>query len=191
MPRLDPQGPNAKDPNARRDPNTISLEAAETHPVAFDFAIELPAESLDREPLVGLSPVRFSGEVSPIEAGFSLAGHLAYGGRLECSRCLEAYPFETEEDFSLVLYPHERGQSPERELGRDELDVLFYDEPDVAAAPIVEERIQMAVPMKPLCREDCRGLCATCGADLNQGDCQCSGEAIDPRWEALQKLKKV
>lgn len=180
-----------KESSSRKDPNTLSLEAAATHPVAFDFELEFPLASLDREPLVELSPARFSGEVSPIEGGFSLDGRLDYEGRLECSRCLVPYPFRSEEAFSLVLYPHVRGEKAERELGRDELDVFFYDEPDVPVAPIVEERIQMAVPMKPLCREDCLGLCPTCGADLNQGDCACGAKTIDPRWEALQKLKKV
>jgi len=174
-----------------KDPHTISLEAAETSPVAFDFELEIPLESLDREPLVELSPVRFTGEVGPIEGGYSLNGRLAYSGRLECSRCLASYPFSTDDEFSLLLYPHRKGDEPERELGRDELDVSFYDDPDVPVRPIVEERIQMAVPMKPLCEEDCKGLCPTCGADRNRGDCTCRNEATDPRWEALSKLKKV
>ena len=174
-----------------KDPDTISLEAAKTTPVSFDVELAFPLEALDREPFVELSPVRFSGDVTPIEGGYSLDGRLSYQGALECSRCLVPYPFSTDERFSLVLYPHEKGASPERELGRDELDVSFYDDPDVPVRPIVEERIQMAVPMKPLCREDCRGLCPTCGADRNRGDCGCQTETKDLRWEALSKLKKV
>jgi uncharacterized protein len=49
----------------------------------------------------------------------------------------------------------------------------------------------MAVPMKPLCREDCRGLCPTCGEDLNVTACGCAAEAADPRWEALRLLRNV
>lgn len=174
-----------------KDPNTISLEAAETSPVSFDFELRIPLSELDREPLVEITPVRFSGEVAPIESGFTLDGRLAYGGKLECSRCLADYPFETDEAFTLVLYPRRPADASERELGRDELDVFFYDDPEIPVSPIVEERIQMAVPMKPLCREDCRGLCPTCGADRNHGDCDCRSDTIDPRWEALEKLKKV
>jgi uncharacterized protein len=174
-----------------KTPMTISLEAASAEPLTFDFELRLPLETLDREPLVEITPVRFAGQVAPIEAGYSLIGDLAWGGKLECSRCLAPYDFTSDEGFSLVLYPHKAGAPAEQELGRDELDVYFYDQPEVPVVPIVEERIQMAVPMKPLCREDCRGLCAQCGADLNQGDCGCRTETIDPRWEALQKLKKV
>ena len=87
-----------------KDPNTISLEAARSEPLAFEFQLRFPLEALDREPLVEISPVRFAGEVSPIESGFALHGDLSWGGRLECSRCLASYPFRSDEEFSLVLY---------------------------------------------------------------------------------------
>ena len=179
-----------------KDPNTISLEAAAEEPLAFEFELAVPAESLDREPLLELSPVAFTGEVAPIESGFALTGDLSWAGKLECSRCLAAYPFESAENFSLVLYKRKTGEPADLQLDKEDLDVYFYEEPELSVSPIVEERIQMAVPMKPLCREDCRGLCPTCGKDLNQGPCECRDEAIDPRWEALSqlrtaKLKKV
>jgi uncharacterized protein len=88
-----------------------------------------------------------------------------------------------------VLYPR-RPAGEEQELERKDLDVLFYDEPVVRLAPIAEERVQMALPMKPLCRPDCRGLCPGCGKDLNLGPCACAREGIDPRWEALRDLRE-
>ena len=48
----------------------------------------------------------------------------------------------------------------------------------------------MALPMKPLCKPDCKGLCPSCGKDLNLGACGCTHETIDPRWEALKALKE-
>ena len=174
-----------------KDANTISLEAAQAEPLEFEFQLTFPVEALDREPLVEISPVHFAGQVSPIESGFALQADLGWGGMLECSRCLVAYPFRADEEFSMVLYPRRAATQAERELEREELDVYFFENPDIPVAPIVEERIQMAVPMKPLCREDCRGLCANCGEDLNQATCDCNEKKIDPRWEALRKLKKV
>ena len=167
-------------------PDTISLENIVDEPVRFDFELPIPVESLDREPLVVLSPVRFTGEVSKIEGGFSLDGDISYRGQLECSRCLNPYPFEEKEHFSLTLYPRVAPAPGERALEKSDLDAYFYDAPNVPVAPIVEERIQLAVPMKPLCRPDCRGLCAQCGADLNPGPCACEPETSDPRWEALK-----
>jgi DUF177 domain-containing protein len=133
-------------------PDTISLESIVDEPVRFAFELPLPAESLDREPLVALSPVRFTGEVSKIEGGYSLDGDISYRGELECSRCLNPYPFEEKEHFSLTLYPRTAAVPGERALEKSDLDAYFYEDSSVAVAPIVEERIQLAVPMKPLCR---------------------------------------
>ena len=139
---------------------------------------------------LAISPVEISGEVLRIEGGYALSARLVYEGELECSRCLAAYPFREDETFSLVLYPRRPAAQGEVELGKDDLDAMSYDDPVVPLAPIAEERVQMALPMKPLCRPDCKGLCVTCGKDLNQGPCGCAHEAADPRWEALRALKE-
>ncbi len=170
--------------------NTISLETISDEPVGFDFVLPISAESLDREPLLSLSPVRVAGEVSRIEKGYALDARVAYGGELECSRCLAAYPFAVDEAFSIVLCPRGPLGEDEIALEKGDLDVSFYDDPVLPVAPIVEERIQMLVPMKPLCREDCKGLCPQCGEDWNVKGCGCVVEIADPRWEALKALKK-
>jgi uncharacterized protein len=146
--------------------------------------------AIDREPLLALSPLNMSGEVSRIEGGYALDARLVYDGQLECSRCLSPYPFREDETFTLVLYPRNAASSEERELSREDLDAMFYDEPVVPLRPIAEERVQMALPMKPLCKPDCRGLCSECGKDLNLGACACVRETVDPRWEALKALKE-
>ena len=172
--------------------DTLSLDSVLDEPVPFSFELSFTTAALDREPLLDISPVLLEGEVSRIEKGFSLEARLSYGGRLECSRCLAGYPFDLQEDFTLLLT--KRAATPfgqEIPLASEQLDEYFYDEPVIPVAPIAEERIQMGVPMKPLCREDCRGLCATCGEDLNVTECGCAAEAADPRWEALRLLKKV
>jgi uncharacterized protein len=172
---------------------SVSLETIVDEPLRFDFELPFEVEALDREPLVAISPVRIAGEVARVEGGHALMARLAWTGDLECSRCLSPYSFFHDEEFSLLLYP--RGTAPEGEitLERDDLDAHFYDDPVVPIAPIAEERIQMSVPMKPLCREDCRGLCPNCGVDRNVTNCECAREAeeiVDPRWKALELLKK-
>lgn len=174
-----------------KDVHTISLEGVLDEPLAFAFDLAFSLRPLDREPLLDISRVKFEGEVARIEGGYSLDGRLAYGGMLECSRCLEPYPFSTKEDFTLVLYKRPDEQPKEVLLSDEDPDIYFYADLDLPVAPIVEERIQIAVPMKPLCREDCRGLCPHCGHDLNAGPCGCTVEPIDPRWAALKKLKKA
>jgi len=172
-------------------PGTISLDAVLDEPVAFAFELPFSAEALDREPLLEVSPVLLTGQVERIEKGFSLDARMDYSGKLECSRCLSPYPFRNSEDFSLVLRKRPAPGGEEVALRSEDLDEYFYDDPALSVVPIVEERIQIAVPMKPLCREDCRGLCPRCGADRNLTACGCVVETLDPRWEALRVLKKV
>lgn len=171
-------------------PATISLDAVLDEPLRFAAPLHVGLEALDREPLLAISPLEISGEVMRIDGGYALSARLVYDGQLECSRCLAAYPFREDETFSLVLYPRKPAAGEDVELAKDDLDALYYDEPVIALAPIAEERVQMALPMKPLCRPDCKGLCVECGKDLNQGPCGCTHEAADPRWEALRALKE-
>lgn len=174
-----------------KQPNTLSLEGVLDEPIPFAFELSYSLAALDREPLIEISPVRLEGKVVRVEGGYLLEAELSYRGRLECSRCLAAYPFETDEQFSILLYKRAPVASEELALERQDLDVSFYEQPAIAIAPIAEERIQMAVPMKPLCREDCRGLCPDCGQDLNLSACGCSAQRLDPRRNALAELKKV
>lgn len=168
----------------------LSLETIVDEPLRFDFELPFSVEALDREPLVAISPVRIAGDVSRVEGGHTLNARLTWKGKLECSRCLAPYPFANEEEFRLLLYPRKPIDASDLSLGREDLDTYFYDDPMVPVSPIAEERIQLAVPMKPLCREECRGLCPQCGSDLNVSECDCVVDTIDPRWRALQLLKK-
>jgi uncharacterized protein len=172
-------------------PDQISLEAVLDEPLAFACELSLSVASLDREPLLDIFPVRVDGSVSRVEGGYSLAAHVVWGGTLECSRCLAPYPFQEDEKFSLLYYKRKPPQGAEVLLAPDDLDIHYYQEPVISLSSIAEERIQMAVPMKPLCREDCRGLCSRCGGDLNLEPCGCAVAQVDPRWEALRSLKKV
>lgn len=170
--------------------DSLSLDSILDEPVRFGGELAVPVSAIDREPLQSLSPLRISGEVRRIEGGYALDAELVYSGELECSRCLASYPFQEDETFSLVLYPRSSAPASEVELAPDDLDVVFYSDPVVPLSPIAEERVQMALPMKPLCKPDCRGLCPTCGKDRNLGACTCSSETLDPRWEALRALKE-
>jgi DUF177 domain-containing protein len=169
-------------------PYRVDLQAVREEPVELSFEMPFSLEALDREPLVDISPVRLTGTLSRMEGGFALDARTAFEGKLECSRCLTAYPFAVDEPFSFVLVRRDAGSPDVRELSSDDLDVAFYDGEELDVAPIAEERVQMSIPMKPLCREDCAGLCPSCGADRNLGPCGCAADEADPRWAALAKL---
>jgi uncharacterized protein len=104
-----------------------------------------------------------------------------------CSRCLEPYEATVDAavDTRLVPAPAERGE--ERELGRDDLETDVYSHDEVDLNALFETETTLGLDMKPLCREDCRGLCQTCGANRNTAPCACA-PAADPRWAPLKGL---
>jgi uncharacterized protein len=109
---------------------------------------------------------------------------------LNCSRCLGSFKQPVKIKFNEEFYPTldvESGASlpPPEEASSftiDELHIL-----DITEA--VRQYFLLAVPMKPLCKKDCAGLCPTCGQNLNQGKCDCPADNTDPRWAKLADLK--
>ncbi len=113
--------------------------------------------------------------------------------RQSCSRCLADVTTPVEAEFELTYArraegPNGAGDPPhDIEPPEDGLIPFSGDEIDLTAG--VQEHLILALPLKPLCREACRGLCPRCGADLNQGPCECGGDRGGHPFEALRRLK--
>jgi hypothetical protein len=73
------------------------------------------------------------------------------------------------------------------ELTAEDLDVLYYDDFVVPFDPLIEEQLQLELPLKELCRVDCRGLCPQCGSDRNAAPCDCT-PPLDERWKTLKTI---
>jgi DUF177 domain-containing protein len=106
-----------------------------------------------------------------------------------CARCLAAYPFHLREDFTFVLKPA-RDVTGDRELGEEDVSLSFYEGDEIDLSPLVREAMILALPTRPICRDDCRGLCPRCGANRNAQDCGCREDFADPRLDALRALKR-
>ena len=104
-----------------------------------------------------------------------------------CSRCLESYEATVDADVDTRLVPSPAVRGEERELGRDDLETDVYDHDEVDLNALIETETTLGLPMKPLCREGCRGLCPTCGTNRNTAPCACT-PAPDPRWSPLKGL---
>jgi len=117
-------------------------------------------------------------------------GHLEGSLQVSCSRCLKRFSQPIEADFDLLLAPGpETVGQEEEELSKADLDVDFYSGEVVNLESILREQILLALPLKPLCAETCRGICPHCGADLNQETCQCAAEDSDSPFAILKKIK--
>jgi uncharacterized protein len=92
--------------------------------------------------------------------------------------------------FDLFYAPADpgAGQTGERELHERDLDFAVFENEQIDLDELVLEQLELSLPSRVLCSEECRGLCPQCGADLNVEQCNCKPQ-IDPRWQALADLK--
>ncbi len=119
-----------------------------------------------------------------------IRGHLEGRLALACSRCLEPFDAPVASEFEVLLVPAPGGEVADKEeLSAQELDLDFYSGETVDLEALVREQIILLAPLKPLCQEDCRGLCPTCGANLNLEACACKVEKGDAAPARLAKLK--
>jgi len=110
--------------------------------------------------------------------------------QLRCVRCLKDFSYPISSTFELTLLPlKETSSAEETELGEEDMESNFYQKGEILLSEIACEQIFLEIPFKPLCQEDCKGLCSTCGKDLNSGSCECIKEEFSSGFSVLQKLK--
>jgi uncharacterized protein len=135
-------------------------------------------------------PVALSMEVQ--KAGgdtYDVKGHLQTALELDCSRCLEPFLVPVDATFELRYVPQaENTGEPEREIQEEDLTTAFHREGLLDVTELLREQFQLALPMKPLCKDDCRGLCSACGTNLNKTTCDCAPKWEDPRLAPLKSL---
>jgi uncharacterized protein len=110
---------------------------------------------------------------------------------VQCARCAEPFELETEGSFSLVVKRLLLGEpvpgeaSDEEEADSEQLVYVEHYVKSIDITPHVRDALILSLPMKIVCAEDCKGLCPSCGQNLNEGGCDCKGTAVDPRWGTL------
>jgi uncharacterized protein len=111
--------------------------------------------------------------------------------KVECGRCLERFDLPVAQDLDLFYLPHRADQDEEEEdeveLKDHEMVVAYYRDERLDLGEMIREQFILNLPMKRLCRDSCRGLCPTCGANRNSAPCACPPET-DPRLAVLGRL---
>lgn len=162
----------------------------------LDEALDAPSLHLEGETEFALRPgARLACHVDLVDqTTLHVRGRLTGAVDLSCGRCLEPYAHSAAQELDLFYLPRAAGQPQEQEedveLADRDVVVGYYDGDRLDLGEAMREQIVLALPLKRLCREDCRGRCATCGHDLNQGACGCppAEEPLDPRLAPLRKL---
>ncbi|MBI5814052.1 MAG: DUF177 domain-containing protein [Nitrospinae bacterium] len=155
---------------------TISPEsfAADTHPLPVTGNVTVEGRLYKAD-----NTIYFNGEVEAVMG-------------LECSRCLKSFNLPVKDTVAAVFMPKEEfsAAGEEQELSGEDMDITVYDGEQIELYGPVRDQLALAAPMRPLCSEDCKGLCPVCGADLNVEKCGCQAQVLDPRLAALKKLIK-
>ena len=138
-----------------------------------------------------VTPVTLDFEIHKDKDRFRLVGTAVTELELSCSRCLEPFRMPVNASFDLRYLPaSEMTPDEEREVEEDDLDTSYYRDDQVDLNELLREQFYLALPMKPLCQDDCKGLCPQCGTNLNTGTCDCHAQWDDPRLAPLKQLKR-
>jgi uncharacterized protein len=127
------------------------------------------------------APVRARLRVESVVEGVLVTGTVSGDARLECARCLSAHEGRVDVDVCDLFV------APGVETAEE--DAYRVADTELHLEPMLRDAMVLALPLNPVCRDDCQGLCARCGADLNHGACDCTDDEIDPRWAALTALR--
>jgi uncharacterized protein len=174
----------------------ISFDEIDEHgPQSYSGTFQVTPKELDRDELAGISPVTIEATADKGDAPdeYVIDGTSKFTADLNCSRCLEPYPFANSSAFHIRFRPRPAGSGEEEEeieiTGEEELDVEFYSEREIPLRDLAVEQVQLLIPMKPLCDESCLGLCAKCGANRSREGCTCETSMVDDRWDALRGIR--
>ncbi len=146
--------------------------------ISFEYTIDLSQEEVNFERPFA-EPVRVSGELSDDAGMIRLTACVSAAVHTRCARCNRPLVLDKEVDVDFALV-HGQQDAVERD------DIIALDSDRVDVDGIVVPELILNMDMAVLCDEDCKGLCPTCGKDLNEGDCGCRKKAVDPRLEALK-----
>jgi len=136
-----------------------------------------------------VAPVALSFEIHKDSDRFRLVGRVTTELELLCSRCLEPFRLPIDAPFDLRYLPAtEVSADGEKEIEENDLETSYYRDDVIDLNELLREQFYLALPMKPLCTDACRGLCPQCGTNLNTGTCDCAPAWEDPRLAPLRAL---
>jgi uncharacterized protein len=176
----------------------IEIRELEHHPVEFQEEFNPGAIDFGAD-LRQCTPLHSSGSAQLVEEhhgkhqvikDIRLNGNVATSIELPCARCLEPVLQDVDRSFDLLYRPlgSDAGKE-EMSVTAVDAEIGYYQGNGLELEDALREQVILALPLRVLCREDCKGLCPQCGTNLNTEQCSCAEPAQDPRWEALKELR--
>ena len=125
-----------------------------------------------------------------IVADIRLRGQFAGDFELPCARCVDPVVTHLAAEFDLIFRPAGvDAENPERSITAPETEIGYYQKDSLLLEDVLREQVLLSLPVRTLCKPDCKGLCPRCGENRNSQNCSCEEGPSDPRWEALSGLR--
>lgn len=166
----------------------LDLREFDSFPARKSLQAGPGAFELDFESVQGLGDVMLQLNIQKSGDEFYCQGDARAKVKLTCARCLGEFDQDLENSTDFIICSSEWHQANRDAV--DNEDYVYFKGSDLQAdlTDIVRQTIITAISLKPLCSDDCRGLCSQCGINLNEKSCDCDKGRTDPRWEGLRKL---
>jgi uncharacterized protein len=177
----------------------IQIEPLRERSRIFEFTQQADAfpvlkELARRDECEFLAPIRVRLEAIRVGEIIEVKGALATEVRLACGRCLDPFAQPLASDFELTYLqaPADSAAAAaaeDREVDADEIGVVHFRGEEIDLSEGIQEQVVLALPLRPLCRESCKGLCPSCGADRNRESCSCRSQPAEGPFAVLRRIQ--
>lgn len=132
---------------------------------------------------LGADPIEAGLRVESVVEGVLVTGKVRARAEMRCARCLDPVRADLELELCELFV------APGHEAPAEE-EVYRVRGLEIDVEPMLRDALALALPLNPVCAGDCKGMCARCGRNLNQGECDCRTDEVDPRWAGLDELRE-
>ena len=178
----------------------MEFKISELEKEPIDFAVKLKSGAIDYgEEAQQVSRLAAEGRAEvlhehrgpkEIVSDIRLRGHWEGQFEVPCARCVEPVPIPLQGELDLIFRPQGADAGPqERSISAQETEIGYYQKDSLLLEDVLREQVLLSLPVRTLCKDDCKGLCPRCGANRNSQPCSCEEGQTDPRWEALADLR--
>lgn len=165
--------------------NLSDLLDDETLSIHFERELELESINVNERDINFIDPISVIGDIYKVSKDIVIEGQIIYKYRENCARCLKDFEKEVKRNLSGTLV--NRDEVDEEDTEVDDI-AIEYGSKQINIKQAVLDEIILSLPMKSLCKSDCKGICQKCGQNLNKKECDCTIDNIDPRLEKLKEL---
>ena len=178
----------------------MEFKVSELEREPVDFDLRIPAGAIDYgEEAQQQGTLATAGRAEVIHehrgprdivADIRLKGQFGGNFQVPCARCIEPVEIPLAAEFDLIFRPlGADADAPERSITAPETEIGYYQKDSLALEDVLREQVLLSLPVRTLCKPDCKGLCPRCGMNRNIQRCSCEDGPSDPRWEALGGLR--